>query len=57
LWSPAGDKVVGAITSVARSPREGGLALAYVRREVEPSGPVHVGAADGPLAEVEALEP
>ncbi|NNK63784.1 MAG: hypothetical protein HKO98_11335, partial [Gemmatimonadetes bacterium] len=42
LWSPAGDKVVGAITSVARSPREGGLALAYVRREVEPSGPVHV---------------
>jgi folate-binding protein YgfZ len=56
LWNAAGDKVVGSVTSVACSPRRGGLALGYVRREVEPPGPVRVAAPDGPTAEIEALE-
>jgi folate-binding protein YgfZ len=55
LWNEPGDKAVGAITSVATSPRRGPLALGYVRREVEPPGPVRVGSAEGPTAEVEAL--
>ena len=56
LWNEAGDKVVGAITSVATSPRDGALALGYVRREVEPPGPVRVGGPEGPEAAVEALK-
>lgn len=55
LWTDGGDRPVGVVTSVAESPREGALALAYVRREVEPPGPVHVGAPDGVPAAVEAL--
>jgi folate-binding protein YgfZ len=56
LWNDAGDKVVGAITSVATSPRRGPLALGYVRREVDPPGPVRVGSAEGPAAAVEGLD-
>ena len=56
LWNESGDKAVGALTSVATSPRRGALALGYVRREVEPPGPVRVGAADGPIAHVESLD-
>lgn len=51
-----GGKPAGLITTVVNSPRRGKLALAYVRREVEPGGEVAVGAEDGPRARVEALE-
>ncbi len=47
---------VGVVTSVALSPRLGTLALAYVRREVEPGASVRVGSADGVTAVVEAVE-
>ena len=50
------DRPVGHLTSVADSPREGKLALAYVRREVEAGQTVHVGGLDGPRARVEELE-
>ena len=36
----AGDKPVGAVTSAALSPARGAVALAFVRREVEPPAPV-----------------
>ena len=39
----AGEKVVGRVTSVARSPRRGVIALAMLRREVEPGASVSVG--------------
>lgn len=49
-------KAVGWITSVAESPGFGRpIALAYVRREVEPGGWVNVGGLDGPVAEIRAL--
>ena len=38
----AGEKVVGRVTTVARSPRSGIVALALVRREVEPETSVTV---------------
>lgn len=47
------DRPVGHLTSVADSPREGKLGLAYVRREVEAGQTVNVGALDGPRARVE----
>jgi folate-binding protein YgfZ len=56
VWRADGSKSVGAVTSAASSPRMGTLALAYVRREVEPPGPVRLGSAEGPEVEVEALE-
>jgi len=46
-----GGRVVGAVTSVARAP-EGAVALAQVRREVEPGAPVLVGAVDATVAAV-----
>lgn len=46
----------GAITTAVDSPRRGKLALAYLRREVEPGQTVTVGGPDGPRARVEALE-
>ena len=46
-------KVVGAVTSVARSPRHGVVALGLVRREVEP--PAACVVADGLSAEVREL--
>ncbi|MEJ2538669.1 MAG: glycine cleavage T C-terminal barrel domain-containing protein [Gemmatimonadota bacterium] len=51
-----GQRSVGQVTSAADSPRQGKLALAYVRREVEPGQTVHVGTPDGPEARVEAGE-
>ncbi|MEQ9568981.1 MAG: glycine cleavage T C-terminal barrel domain-containing protein [Longimicrobiales bacterium] len=53
LWRADGEKVVGVVTSGATSPRLGTLALGYVRREVEPPGPVRLGAADGPEIELD----
>ena len=49
------ERSMGAITTAADSPREGKLALAYVRREVEPGQTVTVGSPEGPRARVEAL--
>lgn len=45
----------GEITTAVDSPRRGKLALAYLRREVEPGQTVNVGSPDGPRARVEAL--
>lgn len=50
----SGDKVVAWVTSVGRSPRFGEIALAYVRREIEPGDPLSTGK-NGP-AEYEAIE-
>jgi folate-binding protein YgfZ len=56
LFHPESGKEVGRTTSAALSPRFGqAIALAYVRREVEPAGRVRVGSADGVEAEVSAL--
>lgn len=63
--SPANDAelfhegdVVGQVTTAVQSPRAGGgIALAYVRREVPAGGTVNVSAADGPEATVHELEP
>lgn len=49
------DKSVGSITTAVDSPRRGKMALAYLRREVQPGQTVHVGSLDGPRARVEAL--
>ena len=52
-----GDRVVGHITSAVESPRHGGgIALAYVRREVALGERVPVGSPDGPRAEVRELD-
>ncbi|RMH15054.1 MAG: aminomethyl transferase family protein [Gemmatimonadetes bacterium] len=50
-----GGREVGRVTSTAESPRYGPLALAYVRREVEPGSTVAVGEAEGPAAQVADL--
>lgn len=55
LFVPERESSVGQVTSVATSPRLGSLALAYLRREVEVPGPVHLGAADGPEVSAEPL--
>jgi folate-binding protein YgfZ len=56
LWSEGRDRPVGAITSAAASPRAGeGLALGYVRREVEAPGEVRLGSAEGPVVRVVEL--
>jgi folate-binding protein YgfZ len=53
----AGDaKPVGLITSAARSPaHRQTIALAYVRREIEPPASLRLGSPDGPAAEVVKL--
>jgi tRNA-modifying protein YgfZ len=51
----AGEKAVGRVTSVARSPRFGVVALALLRREVEPPAAVTV-AVDGEAIAAEARE-
>lgn len=56
LWRDDGEKTVGHLTSVGTSPRQGALALGYVRREVEPPGPVRLGAADGRQVSIEAID-
>lgn len=49
------ERPVGNVTTAVDSPRRGKLALAYLRREVQPGHTVHVGSPDGPRARVEAL--
>lgn len=57
LWIDGREREVGEVRSAARSPRYGqGIALAYVRREVEPGSQVRLGAPDGPEATVRVLE-
>jgi folate-binding protein YgfZ len=48
----AGAKVVGRVTSVARSPRRGVVALAMLRREVEPGALVTVAGVDARVHEL-----
>ncbi len=56
LHHPETGRDVGWITSVANSPRLGSpVALAYVRRELEPGMEVRVGAPEGPVARVSDL--
>lgn len=55
LWVDGRERPVGQVTSAAASPREGTLALAYVRREVEVPGTVRLGAPEGPAVAVEGL--
>lgn len=55
VWAEGHERPIGTLTSVAESPRLGPLALAYVRREVEPAATVHIGGSDGASAVVEAL--
>ncbi len=56
LHHPETGKEVGRVTGAAFSPLLGQtVAMAYVRREIEPGGEVRVGAADGPAARVASL--
>ncbi|TVP74523.1 MAG: aminomethyl transferase family protein [Gemmatimonadales bacterium] len=58
LYQEGRDRAVGEVRSVVQSPRFGqGIALAYVRREVEPGGQVQLGSPGGPVARVRALSP
>lgn len=50
-----GERERGSVTTAVRSPREGPIALAYVRREVDPGSEVALGARDGPPAGVVEL--
>lgn len=50
-----GERERGSLTTAVDSPAEGPIALAYVRREVDPGAELRVGAADGPPAEVVEL--
>jgi len=51
-----GDKAVGRVTTVAHSPRLGVVALALLRREVEPPSDVTVALPDGSAAGANAVE-
>lgn len=51
----AGGKQVGAVTSVARSPRLGPIGLGYVRREIAPDSEVELAEPGGRTAQVVAL--
>jgi folate-binding protein YgfZ len=56
LFHPQTGREVGWTASTAASPLLGQtVALAYVRREVEPGGEVRLGSTDGPSVTVEAL--
>lgn len=56
LVNPANGREVGRVTGAADSPLMGtGIALAFVRREVEPGTTVRLGAAEGPEATVVKL--
>jgi tRNA-modifying protein YgfZ len=56
IYAAGRDRPVGELRTVVRSPRFGQVvALAYVRREVEPPAEVAVGSHDGPTAHVRAL--
>jgi tRNA-modifying protein YgfZ len=56
LHHPESGKVMGRLTSVCASPAHGQfIALGYVRREIVPPAPVHLGAGDGPAVTVVEL--
>ncbi|MSR35298.1 MAG: hypothetical protein EXR95_01470 [Gemmatimonadetes bacterium] len=56
LWVKGRDRAVGAVTSAAFSPGAGqGLALGYVRRELEVPGEAYLGGPDGPVVRVVEL--
>ncbi len=58
LWVEGRDQPVGRVTSAVASPRAGqGLALGYVRREVESPGEVRLGAPDGARVAMVELGP
>lgn len=50
-----GERERGTVTTAVVSPAEGPIALAYVRREVDPGAELRVGGPDGPPAEVVEL--
>ena len=57
LWTEGRDRPVGTVTSAVSSPRAGGgLALGYLRSEVEVPGEVRLGGPDGPRAQAVDLE-
>ena len=56
LFVPGRDRPAGELRSVVRSPRFGQVvALAYVRREVDPPGEVYIGGPGGSPGQVRAL--
>lgn len=56
LYVEGRDRPAGEVRSAARSPRFGqGIALGYVRRELEPPGAARLGEPDGPEVRVRAL--
>jgi tRNA-modifying protein YgfZ len=56
LFVPGRERSAGELRSVVRSPRFGQVvALAYVRREVQPPGEVYIGGPGGPPGQVRAL--
>ena len=56
LFAGGSDRPVGSITSAVESPARGqAIALAYVRREVQPGAEVRVGAVGGTPARVMSL--
>ena len=58
LYVDGRDKPAGHVTSGARSPAFGqGIALAYVRREVEPPAAMRLGSSDGVVVAVRAVGP
>ena len=57
LWIEGRDRPVGAVTSAVLSPRAGGgLALGYLRNEVEVPGEVRLGGPNGPRVQAVDLE-
>jgi folate-binding protein YgfZ len=56
LFLPGNDPVVGTIRSLVRSPRfDRMIALAVVRREIQPPASLSIGSPRGPRGEVRAL--
>ena len=56
LFGEVGEKPLGWITSAAFSPRFGGIALGYVRREVDPPAKLYLESSAGPALEVRSLD-
>jgi len=55
LFEPGAEKARGVVTSAVVGPA-GPIGLGYVRREIEPPGELRVGATDGPVVRVMALD-